>query len=220
MPGRLNGVLHQNLNETPIAVLDFETTGLTPGFDRVVEVSVVRVDPGAPPRLIFDTMINPDRRMAATEVHGLTRPGGGRRSSLQGRGWRPPPGPLRLRDGGPQRLFRPPLPPIRVGNNSDSARRCLISARCTRGPCSASKPVAWTTPARPTASTSPPPTAAVQTPRPPPSSGCSIATPSRHARGVHVPRPDTARQEVQVLFQLLNAAPSPRRAGRRKTRPA
>lgn len=72
MPGRLNGVLHQNLNETPIAVLDFETTGLTPGFDRVVEVSVVRVDPGAPPRLVFDTMINPDRRMAATEVHGLT----------------------------------------------------------------------------------------------------------------------------------------------------
>lgn len=72
MPCRPSGVLHQIIHETPIAVLDFETTGLTPGFDRVVEVSVVRVDPGSPPRLMFDTLINPDRRMAATEVHGIT----------------------------------------------------------------------------------------------------------------------------------------------------
>jgi DNA polymerase-3 subunit epsilon len=72
MSGRPSGVLHQVINETPVAVLDFETTGLTPGFDRVVEVSVVRVDPGASPRLVFDTLINPDRRMAATEVHGIT----------------------------------------------------------------------------------------------------------------------------------------------------
>ncbi|MGP0064385.1 MAG: PolC-type DNA polymerase III [Isosphaeraceae bacterium] len=72
MPATSNGVLHHSLKDTPITVLDFETTGLTPGYDRVVEVSVVRIDPGSPPRLIFDTLINPDRRMAATEIHGIT----------------------------------------------------------------------------------------------------------------------------------------------------
>ena len=71
MPGTLTGVLHQVIKDTPITVLDFETTGLYPGYDRVVEVSVVRVDPGTPPRLVFDTLVNPDRRMAATEIHGI-----------------------------------------------------------------------------------------------------------------------------------------------------
>jgi hypothetical protein len=36
-----------------------------------VEVSVVRVDPGKQPRLVFDTRVNPERRMAATEIHGI-----------------------------------------------------------------------------------------------------------------------------------------------------
>jgi DNA polymerase-3 subunit epsilon len=67
-----NGILDRRITETPIAVIDFETTGLSPGYDRVVEVSVVRVDPGSPPRLVFDSLVNPDRRMSATEIHGLT----------------------------------------------------------------------------------------------------------------------------------------------------
>src|SRR5437899_8402986 len=58
--------------ETPVAVLDFETTGLSPGRDRVVEVAVVRVEPGQPPRLVLDTLVNPRRRMACTEIHGIT----------------------------------------------------------------------------------------------------------------------------------------------------
>ncbi len=72
MPGNPNGVHHQAIKDTPITVLDFETTGLNAGYDRVVEVSVVRIDPGSSPRLVFDTLINPDRRMAATEIHGIT----------------------------------------------------------------------------------------------------------------------------------------------------
>jgi DNA polymerase-3 subunit epsilon len=51
--------------------LDFETTGLNPGADRVVEVSVVRVEPGGPPELVLDTLVNPRRPMAATEIHGI-----------------------------------------------------------------------------------------------------------------------------------------------------
>jgi DNA polymerase-3 subunit epsilon len=72
MPGILRGVLEHLIKDTPITVLDFETTGLNAGYDRVVEVSVVRVDPGSPPRLVFDTLVNPDRRMAATGIHGIT----------------------------------------------------------------------------------------------------------------------------------------------------
>ena len=62
----------QRLHETPIAVLDFETTGMSPGYDRPVEISVVRIDPGAEPMLVFDTLINPERRMGASWVHGIT----------------------------------------------------------------------------------------------------------------------------------------------------
>jgi len=67
-----SGILDRNLSESPIAVIDFETTGLTPGVDRVVEISVVRVDPGEEPRLVLDTLVNPMRRMSATEIHGIT----------------------------------------------------------------------------------------------------------------------------------------------------
>jgi DNA polymerase-3 subunit epsilon len=66
------GIRDRCIAETPVAVIDFETTGLTPGFDRVVEASVVRIDPGDEPKLVFDTLVNPDRPMAATEIHGIT----------------------------------------------------------------------------------------------------------------------------------------------------
>lgn len=66
-----DGVKSFAIHDTPIAVIDFETTGLNPGEDRVVEMSVVRLDPGAEPRLVFDTLINPDRPVSASEVHGI-----------------------------------------------------------------------------------------------------------------------------------------------------
>lgn len=66
------GILDQSIHDTPITVVDFETTGLTPGRDRVVEVSVVRRDPGQAPRLVLDTLVAPMRPMAATEIHGIT----------------------------------------------------------------------------------------------------------------------------------------------------
>jgi DNA polymerase-3 subunit epsilon len=65
------GIQGRLIKETPIAVLDFETTGLSPGGDRVIEISVVRRDPGQRPRLVFDTLVNPGRRVAATHVHGI-----------------------------------------------------------------------------------------------------------------------------------------------------
>jgi DNA polymerase-3 subunit epsilon len=60
------------IDQTPVAILDFETTGLSPGRDRVVEVAVVRVEPGREPQLVLDTLVNPRRPMACTEIHGIT----------------------------------------------------------------------------------------------------------------------------------------------------
>jgi DNA polymerase III epsilon subunit-like protein len=72
MASRLGGITQRVIVETPISVLDFETTGLSPGPDRVVEVSVVRMEPGRAPRLVFDTLIDPGREVAATAIHGIT----------------------------------------------------------------------------------------------------------------------------------------------------
>lgn len=66
------GIAQRRITETPVAVIDLETTGLTPGYDRIVEVSVVRIDPGQAPRLIFDSLVNPGRPVAATEIHGIS----------------------------------------------------------------------------------------------------------------------------------------------------
>jgi DNA polymerase-3 subunit epsilon len=69
---RDKGVLERPIAETPIAVFDFETTGLNAGADRVVEMSVVRIEPGREPKLLLDTLLNPNRKMAASEIHGIT----------------------------------------------------------------------------------------------------------------------------------------------------
>ncbi len=66
------GILERPLLNTPVAIIDFETTGLTPGYDRVIEVSVVRINPGEAPKLVFDSLINPQRDVSATEIHGIT----------------------------------------------------------------------------------------------------------------------------------------------------
>ena len=47
---RARGNHDRAVAETPIAVFDFETTGLNPGYDRVIEIWVIRIDPGRPPR--------------------------------------------------------------------------------------------------------------------------------------------------------------------------
>lgn len=66
------GINERVILDTPMAILDFETTGLVAGVDRVVEISVLQVDPGKPPRFALDTLVNPMRPMAATEIHGIT----------------------------------------------------------------------------------------------------------------------------------------------------
>jgi DNA polymerase-3 subunit epsilon len=65
------GLLERTIADVPVAVLDFETTGMFAGHDRVVEVAVVRVEPGSEPQVVLDTLVNPGRPMGATFVHGI-----------------------------------------------------------------------------------------------------------------------------------------------------
>jgi len=66
------GILDRPVMETSLAVLDFETTGLYAGGDRVIEVAVVRLEPGRGPQLALDTLVNPQRPVAATYIHGIS----------------------------------------------------------------------------------------------------------------------------------------------------
>lgn len=66
------GVAESQICDVPVAVIDIETTGLHPGADRMVEVSVVRLEPTREPVIVLDTLLNPQRPVAATEIHGIT----------------------------------------------------------------------------------------------------------------------------------------------------
>lgn len=66
-------VLDRPLSHTPVAVIDFETTGLSPKAGaRVVEVGVVRIEPGGDPQVVLDTLVDPEGPVHATDIHGIT----------------------------------------------------------------------------------------------------------------------------------------------------
>lgn len=61
------------IRETPVSIIDFETTGLSyKSGARVVEVSIVRIEPGHRPNVILDTLIDPDGPVLCTSIHGIT----------------------------------------------------------------------------------------------------------------------------------------------------
>jgi DNA polymerase III epsilon subunit family exonuclease len=69
---------HLPADRVPLAVLDFETTGLRVGRDdRVVEIGVVRIDPGRGGRWSetrFESLVNPGRAIPGrvVRIHGIT----------------------------------------------------------------------------------------------------------------------------------------------------
>lgn len=64
-------ILNWSVSDTPYVVVDIETTGLRAGYDRIVEISVIRLDPGKEPQLVIDTLINPERPVDAIAIHGI-----------------------------------------------------------------------------------------------------------------------------------------------------
>ncbi len=59
------------LFELPLAIVDVETTGLTPGLDRLIEVCVFRVEANGAPFRAFDSLIRPHRKSFRTHVHRI-----------------------------------------------------------------------------------------------------------------------------------------------------
>jgi DNA polymerase III epsilon subunit-like protein len=66
-------ILESPIDTTPVAVIDFETTGLSPKAGaRVVEVSIVRVEPDRGAQLVLDTLVNPEGPVLCSGIHGIT----------------------------------------------------------------------------------------------------------------------------------------------------
>jgi DNA polymerase-3 subunit epsilon len=64
-------ILDRAIAAAPYAVIDVETTGLSPRHDRIVEIAIVLVLPGEEPKLALDTLVNPERGVGATDIHGI-----------------------------------------------------------------------------------------------------------------------------------------------------
>ena len=57
---------------TQLAVLDLETTGFNASrHDRVIEVAIVQLDETLTPTWEYCSLVNPDRDLGPTHVHGL-----------------------------------------------------------------------------------------------------------------------------------------------------
>lgn len=55
------------------AVLDTETTGLSPKSNRVIEVGVVALDSDGTVEWEWSTLLNPEQDVGATHVHGISQ---------------------------------------------------------------------------------------------------------------------------------------------------
>ena len=56
----------------PFAVLDVETTGLSPARDRIIEIAVVRCAPDGSFLDEWSTLVDPGRDPGPTHIHGIT----------------------------------------------------------------------------------------------------------------------------------------------------
>lgn len=59
-------------DEGGFAVIDFETTGLSPSGDRVIEVGLIKADNEGRSVAFFQTLVNPEGPVGATHIHGIT----------------------------------------------------------------------------------------------------------------------------------------------------
>ena len=70
---RVESLEEVSLDQLRFAIVDTECTGLDPKSDRVIEVAVVHLDPGRPPELVLDTLVDPQRSFDSTSYHGLAQ---------------------------------------------------------------------------------------------------------------------------------------------------
>lgn len=66
------GIHDLSVLETPVSIIDFETTGFNPQQGRAIEVCVLRCEPNGTDRVVFDTLMDPRGPVSGTDVHGIT----------------------------------------------------------------------------------------------------------------------------------------------------
>lgn len=54
----------------PVAVVDIETSGLSPDRCRIVEIAILRLSPGGAPAWL-DTLVDPQGPVGPTDIHGI-----------------------------------------------------------------------------------------------------------------------------------------------------
>src|SRR5688572_21818738 len=67
----LRPLLESRFSDVPIAIVDVETTGVYRS-DRVIELAILRLDPGDEPRMVINTLVDPLCPVGATYIHGIT----------------------------------------------------------------------------------------------------------------------------------------------------
>ena len=53
-------------------IIDIETTGFSKTYDRIIEVAVLRIDSAGNLLRSYESLVNPNRDVGATHIHGLT----------------------------------------------------------------------------------------------------------------------------------------------------
>jgi DNA polymerase-3 subunit epsilon len=62
-----------SIDNTQFTVFDVETTGLFPQVhDRIIEIAAIRVDGSGTPLDEYATLVNPNRDLGPTDIHGIT----------------------------------------------------------------------------------------------------------------------------------------------------
>jgi DNA polymerase III epsilon subunit family exonuclease len=56
----------------PFAVVDVETTGLSPAVDRIIEIAVVQCEPDGTTTAEWSALVDPGRDPGPTHIHGIT----------------------------------------------------------------------------------------------------------------------------------------------------
>ncbi|MEI6503461.1 MAG: exonuclease domain-containing protein, partial [Armatimonadota bacterium] len=63
----------QPCHEYEVAVVDVETTGFAAQHtDRIVEIAIVRLSSGGDTLDEFETLVNPQRDVGPTHIHGIS----------------------------------------------------------------------------------------------------------------------------------------------------
>jgi DNA polymerase III epsilon subunit family exonuclease len=61
-----------NLSSATFSVVDVETTGVYTHFDRIIEIAVVKTKINGEAISILETLVNPNRDLGPTDIHGIT----------------------------------------------------------------------------------------------------------------------------------------------------